>query len=168
MMLLAALTAARVARGGAFAALPTRAAPGACRALARGAGAFDAAAPAADGPSDAATTRAAVPVGATVDVVQKEHQRTGELTRGVVARHLTRAPVHPRGIKVLLASSVVGRVFTVVAEPDAPLSPADAAALRRTPNPQRGRRRRGGGRRSGGGGGGGGGGPARRVASYSG
>ena len=40
-------------------------------------------------------------------VVEKENQRTNALTRGVVARHLTSKPFHPRGVKVLLESSIV-------------------------------------------------------------
>jgi uncharacterized repeat protein (TIGR03833 family) len=43
-------------------------------------------------------------------VVQKHHQRTGELTRGAVKRILTRSSTHPHGIKVLLESGIVGRV----------------------------------------------------------
>ena len=117
-------------------------------------------------PSVEAQHRKSCPVGALVDVVQKEDQRSGELTRGVVARHLTNKPFHPRGIKVLLAASVVGRVFDVV-EAGPPPSPEALAELARTPNPQRGGGRRGGGRgrrRRGGGGGG----EARKVASFTG
>ena len=47
-------------------------------------------------------------------VVQKEHQRSGEETRGVVGRLLTNSPYHPRGIKVMLASGQVGRVTRIV------------------------------------------------------
>ena len=54
---------------------------------------------AGDPPSAAAQKRSAVPLGAVVDVVQKEDQPTGKKTRGIVARHLTRAAQHPRGIK---------------------------------------------------------------------
>ena len=43
-------------------------------------------------------------------VVQKHHQRTGELTRGIVKRILTKSSTHPHGIKVLLESGIVGRV----------------------------------------------------------
>ena len=43
-------------------------------------------------------------------VVQKHHQRTGELTRGIVARILTKSGTHPHGIKVMLESGIVGRV----------------------------------------------------------
>ena len=51
-----------------------------------------------------------VPEGTPVMVVQKEHQRTGQLTEGVVDRILTKSPWHPRGIKVMLSSGIVGRV----------------------------------------------------------
>lgn len=49
-------------------------------------------------------------VGATVLVVQKQDQRSGKLTQGVVARILTNSEKHPRGIKVMLESGIVGRV----------------------------------------------------------
>jgi uncharacterized repeat protein (TIGR03833 family) len=49
-----------------------------------------------------------------VQVVQKQHQRTGELTEGVVKDILTKSPVHPRGIKVRLDNGIVGRVQAIV------------------------------------------------------
>lgn len=67
-------------------------------------------------PSPAATNLASVRVGLRVSVVQKEHQRTGERTEGVVLRLLTKASHHPRGIKVMLESGVVGRVREIVAQ----------------------------------------------------
>ncbi|MGB8644875.1 MAG: YwbE family protein, partial [Anaerolineae bacterium] len=36
--------------------------------------------------------------GMRVQVVEKQNQRTGALTEGVVARLLTKSPNHPRGI----------------------------------------------------------------------
>lgn len=51
-----------------------------------------------------------VKVGSEVEVVQKNHQRTGELTFGVVSRLLTKSSNHPHGIKVQLESGIVGRV----------------------------------------------------------
>lgn len=51
-----------------------------------------------------------VQIGIEVEVVQKNHQRTGELTTGTVSRLLTKSPNHPHGIKVQLASGIVGRV----------------------------------------------------------
>lgn len=52
--------------------------------------------------------------GIEVAVVQKAHQRTGELTEGVVKRILTNSPNHPHGIKVMLTSGVVGRVKKIL------------------------------------------------------
>ena len=54
--------------------------------------------------------------GYTVEIVQKHHQRTGELTEGVVKRILTQSSNHPHGIKVLLDTGEVGRVKTVLPE----------------------------------------------------
>lgn len=48
--------------------------------------------------------------GLEVDIVLKEHQRTGRLTRGIVAEILTSSPHHPHGIKVRLEDGQVGRV----------------------------------------------------------
>lgn len=52
--------------------------------------------------------------GLTVDIVLKQDQRTGRLTRGVVKDVLTKSPFHPHGIKVRLESGEVGRVKEVV------------------------------------------------------
>ncbi|WP_430974565.1 YwbE family protein [Sunxiuqinia rutila] len=49
-----------------------------------------------------------------VEIVQKHHQRTGELTEGYVARILTKSPTHPHGIKVQLETGEVGRVKTIL------------------------------------------------------
>jgi uncharacterized repeat protein (TIGR03833 family) len=54
--------------------------------------------------------------GVTVRIVQKQDQRTGKLTTGVVARILTRSATHPHGIKVMLEDGTVGRVKQIVAE----------------------------------------------------
>jgi len=61
----------------------------------------------------AGTKRSDVKAGMTVMVVQKHHQRTGELTKGVIARILTKSSTHPHGIKVKLESGIVGRVKAV-------------------------------------------------------
>ena len=58
-----------------------------------------------------------VQVGYEVEIVQKHHQRSGELTEGVVKRLLTKSPNHPHGIKVLLDTGEVGRVKKVVSTP---------------------------------------------------
>ncbi len=52
--------------------------------------------------------------GLTVDIVLKQDQRTGRLTRGVVKEVLTKSPHHPHGIKVRLETGEVGRVKEVV------------------------------------------------------
>jgi uncharacterized repeat protein (TIGR03833 family) len=57
--------------------------------------------------------RANITIGAKVLVVQKQDQRTGKLTEGIVKRILTNSPSHPHGIKVMLESGVVGRVKEV-------------------------------------------------------
>ncbi len=49
-------------------------------------------------------------IGIEVEVVQKNHQRSGELTPGVVSKILTNSANHPHGIKVQLESGIVGRV----------------------------------------------------------
>ncbi|MCF6347951.1 MAG: YwbE family protein [Flavobacteriaceae bacterium] len=50
----------------------------------------------------------------TVEIVQKHHQRSGELTKGIVKRILTKSSNHPHGIKVQLQSGEVGRVKNVL------------------------------------------------------
>jgi len=60
------------------------------------------------------TKRANIKVGVEVNVVQKHHQRSGELTDGIVKRILTNSPNHPHGIKVQLESGIVGRVKEVL------------------------------------------------------
>ncbi len=52
--------------------------------------------------------------GMCVRVVQKQDQPSGRLTEGIVLSILTNSPTHPHGIKVRLASGVVGRVKEVV------------------------------------------------------
>jgi len=54
--------------------------------------------------------RADIKVGMQVKVVQKEDQRSGLLTDGIVANILTKSGTHPHGIKVRLQSGIVGRV----------------------------------------------------------
>jgi len=56
------------------------------------------------------TKRNNIKIGATVMVVQKQDQRSGKLTEGIVKRMLTNSPEHHRGIKVMLESGIVGRV----------------------------------------------------------
>lgn len=54
--------------------------------------------------------RSNIKIGASVMIVQKQDQRSGKLTEGVVKRILTNSPEHPHGIKVMLESGIVGRV----------------------------------------------------------
>jgi len=55
-----------------------------------------------------------IQIGSHVKVVQKPHQRSGELTEGVVTRILTNSSNHPHGIKVMLETGIVGRVKEVM------------------------------------------------------
>jgi uncharacterized repeat protein (TIGR03833 family) len=52
--------------------------------------------------------------GMLVQVIEKNNQRRGIITEGVVARILTRTSSHPYGIKVMLDDGRVGRVQAVV------------------------------------------------------
>ena len=53
-------------------------------------------------------------IGSSVEIVQKHHQRSGELTEGIVKRILTKSANHPHGIKVQLQSGEVGRVKNIL------------------------------------------------------
>ncbi len=55
-----------------------------------------------------------VRAGITVDIVLKQDQKTGKLTRGVVADILTNSAFHPHGIKVRLESGQVGRIQNIL------------------------------------------------------
>ena len=52
--------------------------------------------------------------GMRVRIVEKQNQRTGQLTEGIVSRILTTSPEHPHGIKVMLVDGRVGRVQALV------------------------------------------------------
>ncbi|MDD4240542.1 MAG: YwbE family protein [Smithellaceae bacterium] len=58
--------------------------------------------------------RSDIRVGARVQVVQKQDQRTGRVTEGIVEAILTRSAFHPHGVKVRLAGGIVGRVKAVL------------------------------------------------------
>jgi uncharacterized repeat protein (TIGR03833 family) len=58
-------------------------------------------------------TRDKITPGITVQIVQKQDQRSGKLTSGTVKRILTSSNFHPHGIKVELDSGLVGRVQSV-------------------------------------------------------
>jgi len=52
--------------------------------------------------------------GLEVNIVLKEHQRSGELTNGIVKNILTNSANHPHGIKVRLSDGSVGRVKEII------------------------------------------------------
>ena len=58
--------------------------------------------------------RAQIKPGMRVRVVEKQNQRSGALTEGIVQRILTNSPTHPHGIKVMLDNGIVGRVKEIV------------------------------------------------------
>ena len=60
------------------------------------------------------TKRVNIKIGSKVLVVQKQDQRSGKLTEGVVQKLLTNAPNHPHGIKVMLENGIIGRVKEVI------------------------------------------------------
>jgi uncharacterized repeat protein (TIGR03833 family) len=59
-------------------------------------------------------TRNEIRPGFGVLIVEKQNQRTGATTEGVVARILTSSATHPHGIKVMLEDGRVGRVKAVI------------------------------------------------------
>jgi uncharacterized repeat protein (TIGR03833 family) len=59
-------------------------------------------------------TRSKIQPGSKVRVVEKQNQRSGKLTEGVVQRLLTKSPHHPHGIKVMLDNGIVGRVKEII------------------------------------------------------
>jgi len=62
------------------------------------------------------TERSKIRPGLEVDIVQKQDQRSGVLTRGVVRDILTKSTTHPHGIKVRLETGEVGRVKQILSE----------------------------------------------------
>ena len=62
--------------------------------------------------------RSDIYIGLEVAIVQKHHQRTGELTEGYVKAILTKSKFHPHGIKVRLTTGEVGRVKEIFEEED--------------------------------------------------
>lgn len=54
--------------------------------------------------------------GLVVQIVEKQNQRSGKLTEGVVDRILTSSSAHPHGIKVMLEDGKVGRVQKIVTD----------------------------------------------------
>ncbi len=58
--------------------------------------------------------RADIKPGLTVDIVLKQDQGSGKLTKGIVKDILTNSSYHPRGIKVRLTDGQVGRVQSIL------------------------------------------------------
>jgi uncharacterized repeat protein (TIGR03833 family) len=58
--------------------------------------------------------RTEIKAGMQVKVIQKQDQRTGRLSDGVVQDILTNSSVHPHGIKVRLQGGIVGRVKEIL------------------------------------------------------
>ncbi len=55
-----------------------------------------------------------IKTGLEVEIVLKQDQSTGQLTRGIVQDILTNSQFHPHGIKVRLESGEVGRVQNII------------------------------------------------------
>jgi len=54
--------------------------------------------------------------GLQVGIVEKQNQRSGQITTGQVKDILTNSQIHPRGIKVRLTTGQVGRVQKILSE----------------------------------------------------
>ena len=52
--------------------------------------------------------------GLEVEIVKKENQTSGELTRGIIQDILTNSSQHPHGIKVRLETGEVGRIKNII------------------------------------------------------
>jgi len=59
-------------------------------------------------------TRDKVNIGIIVQIIQKQDQRTGKLTEGIVKRIFTSSNFHPHGIKVELENGKIGRIQNIV------------------------------------------------------
>jgi uncharacterized repeat protein (TIGR03833 family) len=60
------------------------------------------------------TIRNNIKSGTKVMIVEKQNQRNGKLTEGIVKDILTNSLNHPRGIKVRLTNDIVGRVQKII------------------------------------------------------
>jgi len=63
---------------------------------------------------DSIPSRDKIKIGITVQIVQKQDQRSGNLTEGMVKRILTSSNFHPHGIKVELDNGKIGRVQNII------------------------------------------------------
>ena len=61
--------------------------------------------------------RSDIKPGMHVQIIEKQNQRTGALSDGIVDVILTSSPVHPHGIKVRLVDGRVGRVQAILDPP---------------------------------------------------
>jgi uncharacterized repeat protein (TIGR03833 family) len=68
-------------------------------------------------------TRSQIRPGMRVRVVEKQNQRSGALTEGIVQKLLTKSPHHPHGIKVMLDNGIVGRVKEIVPDSGSRIGP---------------------------------------------
>lgn len=64
--------------------------------------------------SESGQVRSNIRPGLEVDIVLKQDQPTGKLTRGIVKDILTNSPRHPHGIKVRLTNGQVGRIKAII------------------------------------------------------
>ena len=63
---------------------------------------------------NAVPSRDKIKIGIIVQIVQKQDQRTGNLTEGIVKRILTSSNFHSHGIKVELDNGKIGRVQNII------------------------------------------------------
>ena len=63
---------------------------------------------------NAVPSRDKIKIGTIVQIVQKQDQRSGNLTEGIVKRILTSSNFHPHGIKVELDNGKIGRVQNII------------------------------------------------------
>ena len=63
---------------------------------------------------NAVPSRDKIKIGIIVQIVQKQDQRTGNLTEGIVKRILTSSNFHSHGIKVELDNGKIGRVQSII------------------------------------------------------
>ena len=61
-------------------------------------------------------SRDKIKIGVMVQLVQKQDQRTGNLTEGIVKRILTSSNFNPHGIKVELDNGKIGRVKNIITQ----------------------------------------------------
>ena len=57
--------------------------------------------------------RSDIHLGIRVSIIEKQNQRSGIQTEGIVSRILTKSSTHPHGIKVILEDGRVGRVQNI-------------------------------------------------------